>query len=566
MGDNKKLLNLHEQKFAELRATATNFQVFQNTTNATLKNLETQVGQLALTLQSQKKDVFPSDTKKNPKDCMAVQLRSGKDLEMMKEKIDSNEEKDSLEKEEELEKKKERVDRKDIQGSRPVVPFPQRLQKSKIEEQFARFLKTFQKLEISMPFTEVVNQMPLYAKFLKDIQSKKRKIVEEGIMNLTATCSALMKKELPEKMKDSGSFTIPCIIGGVEIQKALCDSGASINLMPLSIANQLSLGELLPTTITLQMADRSMVKPEGVLEDVLVTVGKFVFPVDFIIMDMEEDSQAPLLLGRPFLATGAALIDMQKGVLTLRVGEEAAAFNLIQGIQNIDIDRENFNVVDEVYNLNPDVHNDCNDQIFINEKEMNFQYIEDDYSDYPYNSFHSIETVMSMTQRRDEQEGNNGKEEIQQETSEEGLVLKELPSHLKYVYLEPPKRKPVIISARLSDEEELKLLQILKKHKKSIAWSIEELTGISPLVCMHKILLEETSRPTVEHQRRLNPVMKEVVKKEVLKLLNDGFIYAISDSPWVSPVHVVPKKGGFTVIRNEKNELIPIRTVTCWRV
>ena len=566
MGDNKKLLNLHEQKFAELGATATNFQVFQNTTNATLKNLETQVGQLALTLQSQKKDAFPSDTKKNPKDCMAVELRSGKELEMMKEKNDSSKEKESPEREEEMEKKKERVDRKDIQGSRPAVPFPQRLQKSKIEEQFTRFLKTFQKLEISMPFTEVVTQMPLYAKFLKDILSKKRKIVEEGIVNITATCSALMKKELPEKMKDPGSFTIPCIIEGVEIHKALCDSGASINLMPLSVAKQLSLGELLPTTITLQMADRSMVKLEGVLEDVLVTVGKFVFPVDFIILDMEEDSQVPLLLGRPFLATGAALIDMQKGVLTLRVGDEAAAFNLIKGMPNIDIDKESFNVVYDVYTLNPDVHNDCNGQIFINEKEMNFQYIKDDYSDCPYNSFHSIETVMSMTQSIDAQEGNNETEEIQQETSEEGLVLKELPSHLKYVYLEPPQRKPVIISARLSDEEEQKLLHILKKHKESIAWSIKELKGISPSICMHKILLEETSKPTVEHQRRLNPVMKEVVKKEVLKLLNVGFIYAISDSPWVSPVHVVPKKGGFTVIRNEKNELIPTRTVTGWRV
>ena len=454
MGDNKKLLNLHEQKFAELGATATNFQVFQNTTNAALKNLETQVGQLALTLQSQKKDAFPSDTKKNPKDCMAMQLRSGKELEMIKEKNDSSTEKRSPEREEELEKKKERVDRKDIQNSRPAVPFPQRLQKSKIEEQFARFLKTFQKLEISMPFTEVVTQMQLYAKFLKDILSKKRRIVEEGIVNLTATCSALMKKELPEKMKDPGSFTIPCIIEGVEIQQALCDSGASINLMPLSVAKQLSLGELIPTTITLQMADRSMVKPEGVLEDVLVTVGKFVFPVDFIVLDMEADSQIPLLLGRPFLATGAALIDMQKGILTLWVGDEAAAFNLIKGMQTIDIDRENFNVVDDVYTLNPDFPDDCNTQTFINENEMNFQYIEEDYSDCLYNSFHSIETVMSMTQGRDEQEGNNEKEEIQQETSDEGLMLKELPSHLKYVYLEPPQRKPVIISTRLSDEEE----------------------------------------------------------------------------------------------------------------
>ena len=484
----------------------------------------------------------------------------------MKEKNDSSKEKESPEKEEEQEKKKERVNRKDIQGSRPAVPFPQRLQKSKIEEQFARFLKTFQKLEISMPFTKVVTQMQLYAKFLKDILSKKRKIVEEGIVNLTATCSAVIKKELPEKMKDPGSFTIPCSIGGVEFQKALCDSGASINLMPLSVAKKLSLGEFLPTTITLQMADRSMVRPEGVLEDVLVTVGKFVFPVDFIILDMEADSQVPLLLGRPFLATGAALIDMQKGVPTLRVGEEVAAFNLIKSMQNIDIERENCNVDDDVYTHNPDVHNDCNAQNFINEKEMNFQYIEDDFSDCPYNSFHSIETVMSLKQNINDKGESNEKGEMHQETSEEGLVLKELPSHLKYAYLESPKRKPVIISARLNDAEEQKLLKILKKHKESIAWSIEELKGISPSICMHKILLEETSRPTVEHQRRLNPVMKEVVRKEVLKLLNAGFIYAISDSPWVSPVHVVPKNVGFIVIRNEKNELIPTRTVTGWRV
>ena len=135
-----------------------------------------------------------------------------------------------------------------------AVPFPQRLQKSKIEEKFARFLKTFQKLEISMPFTEVVTQIPLYAKFLKEILSKKRRIAEEGVVNLTATCSAVIKKTLPEKMKDPGSFTIPCVIGEFEFQKALCDSGASINLMPLSVAKKLSLGEFTPTTVTLQMA------------------------------------------------------------------------------------------------------------------------------------------------------------------------------------------------------------------------------------------------------------------------------------------------------------------------
>ena len=144
--------------------------------------------------------------------------------------------------------------------------------------------------------------------------------------------------------------------------------------------------------------------------------------------------------------------------------------------------------------------------------------------------------------------------------------MKELPSHLKYEFLEPEKRKPVIISAALTEAEEQKLLVILRKYKEAIAWSIEDLKGISPSICMHKILLDDNAKTSIEHQRRLNPVMKEVVRKEVLKWLNAGFIYAISDSSWVSPVHVVPKKGGFTVIRNENNELIPTRTVTGWRV
>ena len=159
MGENKKLLNIHEQRFAELEALKTNSQNFQTTTNASLKNLKTQIGQLALTLQNQIKDAFPSDTKKNPKDCMVVQLRSGKELE--KEKS----EKDESNKGEGIKKK--------AQNSMPAVPFPQRLQKSRIEEQFAKVLKTFQNLEISMPFAEVVTQMPLYAKFLKEILSKR---------------------------------------------------------------------------------------------------------------------------------------------------------------------------------------------------------------------------------------------------------------------------------------------------------------------------------------------------------------------------------------------------------
>ena len=156
-----------------------------------------------------------------------------------------------------------------------------------MEEQFSRFLDMFKKIEINIPFAEALAQIPNYVKFLKDVLSKKRRFAEEGVVNLTYTCSAVIHKSLPVKMQDPGNFTIPCIIGKVEFKKALCDSGASINLIPLSIVKRLSLRELTPTNITLQMADKTMAQSEEILEDVLIKVGKFIFPVDFVVMDME---------------------------------------------------------------------------------------------------------------------------------------------------------------------------------------------------------------------------------------------------------------------------------------
>ena len=176
------------------------------------------------------------------------------------------------------------------------------------------------------------------------------------------------------------------------------------------------------------------------------------------------------------------------------------------------------------------------------------------------------ETVSNINENNQDEVCSQKQQTHEQETSAEGLALKELPSHLKYEFLEPEKRKPIIISAALTEAEEQKLLVILRKYKEAIAWSIEDLKGISPSICMHKILLDDNAKTSIERQRRLNPVMKEVVRKEVLKWLNAGFIYAISDSSWVRPMHVVPKKGAFTVIKNENNELIPTRTVTGWRV
>ena len=140
------------------------------------------------------------------------------------------------------------------------------------------------------------------------------------------------------------------------------------------------------------------------------------------------------------------------------------------------------------------------------------------------------ETVSSINENNQDEVCSQKQQITKQETSAEGLTLKEFPSHLKYEFLEPEKRKPVIISAALTEAEEQKLLEILRKYKEAIAWSIEDLKGISPSICMHKILLNDNAKTSIVHQRRLNPVMKEVVRKEVLKWLNAGFIYVISDS------------------------------------
>ncbi|GJY09324.1 reverse transcriptase domain-containing protein [Tanacetum coccineum] len=146
------------------------------------------------------------------------------------------------------------------------------------------------------------------------------------------------------------------------------------------------------------------------------------------------------------------------------------------------------------------------------------------------------------------------------------VELKDLPPHLEYAFLEGTDKLPVIIAKDLKDEEKAALVKVLKSHKRALAWQLSDIKGINPKFCTHKILMEDDFKPAVQHQRMVNPKIHEVIKKEVLKLLDAGLIYPISDSPWVSPVHCVPKNGGFTVLENKENELIPTRLVTGWRV
>ncbi|XP_050889220.1 uncharacterized protein LOC127094427 [Lathyrus oleraceus] len=180
----------------------------------------------------------------------------------------------------------------------------------------------FKKLEINIPFLEALEKMPSYAKFMKDIILKRRSTDTDSIV-LIETCSAILQgMKISVKKKGRGSVTIPCTIGDRSFKKALIDLGASVNLMPLSIYKRLGIGKVQDTRMTLQFTDHFVKRPYGVVEYVLVKIDKFVFPVDFVILEMPEDEEISLILGRPFLETGRCLIDIEEGTMTLKVYDE----------------------------------------------------------------------------------------------------------------------------------------------------------------------------------------------------------------------------------------------------
>ncbi|KAD4888324.1 hypothetical protein E3N88_20397 [Mikania micrantha] len=208
------------------------------------------------------------------------------------------------------------------------VPYPARLTNQKHAKEYGHFLDMFKQLKINLPFIEALQHIPKYVKYLKELLKSKDRLGEVGNTPVSAGCSAVILNKLPEKLADPGMFTIPCLFGDDVKRHALADSGASINLMPYSLYEKLALGELSPTHMTLSLADRSVKCPRGILKNVLVKVDRFVFPVDFVVMDMKVDTAVPIILGRPFLRTAKAIIDVYEGKLTFRVGGESVCLKI----------------------------------------------------------------------------------------------------------------------------------------------------------------------------------------------------------------------------------------------
>uniref|UniRef100_A0A2N9ET94 RNA-directed DNA polymerase n=1 Tax=Fagus sylvatica TaxID=28930 RepID=A0A2N9ET94_FAGSY len=352
------------------------------------------------------------------------------------------------------------------------TPFPQALRLPKNLDVTTEILEHLHQVKVNLPLLHIIKQMPAYAKVIKDLCTVKRKHHLKKTAFLTEQVSAIIQHKVPPKYKDPGCPTISCTIGEYLVERALLDLGASINLLPFTVYQQMGLGDLKPTSMTLQLADRSVRTPKGMVEDVLIKIENFYYPVDFIILDTEPtlhpDNGIPIILGRPFLATANALINCRNGRMKITFGSMTAELNI-------------FNVMR--------------------------QQLEDDECHY----VNLIDTVV---------------------LEEEQVMAVNEPWRPRFEELPETEKKPMP-----SSEEKLEL-PLPNDHKLALGWTIADIKGISPLICTHKIYLEDDCKTSREPQRRLNPTMKDVV----------------------------PKKSGITVVKNANDELIPTRLVTGWRM
>ena len=305
--------------------------------NQKIDNLQYSLTKFNKLLEGQERGRFPSQTLPNPKGIHEVgsgmdevkaiiTLRSGKEVDQpMPKPVEESRQGEEMQPEHIL------LD-EDLKKYRIPPPFPQALRGKKKATQQAGIFEVLRQVKVNIPLLDLINQVPAYVKFLKDLCTIKKGLGIEKKAFLTEHVSAIIQSKYPVKYKDPGSPTIPVNIGGKYIDKALLDLGASVNLMPYSVYMQLGLGELKPTTITLSLADRSVKIPKGVVEDVLVKIDKFYYPVDFLILDTEpssnEPNHVPIILGRPFLATANAIINCRNGVMQLTFANMTLELNI----------------------------------------------------------------------------------------------------------------------------------------------------------------------------------------------------------------------------------------------
>nr|GEU51668.1 hypothetical protein [Tanacetum cinerariifolium] len=334
-------------------------------------------------------------------------------------------------------------------------------------------------------FADALILMPKFSLSIKSLLTNKDKLCEHARSLLNEHCSAVLLKKFPKKLGDPDKFLIPCDFPEMAKCLALADLDASINLMPLSVWNKLSLPNLSPMCMTLELADRLISRPVGVAEDVFVKVGTFHFPADFIVVDFDADPRVPLIPGRSFLKTGRALIDVFEGELTLRVGKEAITFNLNQtsrysAIYN-DMTANRIDIIDMAY--------EEYSQEVLGFSNVIATFLNDDPSLPPPNQGNYLPQVRKELKIC---EAKSDKSSIDEPPEVE---LKDLPPHLEYAFLEGDDKFPVIIAKDLSVTEKTTLITVLKSHKRAIPCKLSSIKGIDHEFCTHKILMEEDFEP-----------------------------------------------------------------------
>ncbi|PHT43581.1 hypothetical protein CQW23_17606 [Capsicum baccatum] len=469
--------------------------------STSIRQIEQQLSQLSAAFNQRKAGTLPSDTVQNPKNdgsCMAITTRSGKVLETSakgKQVVDEVADMDITPSDvtkgeeaatttpnvkdispsdvqpEKVEKQKQE-EKKNVERTLPYPPppFPQRLKKVADDTKFSKFINMLKQLTINVPLVEELEQVPGYAKFMKDLLTKKR-AVSYDLADNVHHCSAIATRSLVQKKADPKAFTIPCTIGSLDFAKALCDLGASINLMSLPIYRKLGLGDPTPTNRRLMMADRSVKRPVGILNDVLVKVSSFIFPADFVILDCKEDSEVPIILGRPFLATGSVLIDMKDNELLFRINDEVVRFDKCKATKQPS-DLNELSVVN--------VHQEDMKALSIEKQPivepltiapLNVECEDNEGYEELMSALTEIEPYTPKQPDCDLKNQPTAKTPIDEPPM---LESQELPDYLRYVFL----------AEELSEQHVEALISAIKRYKRAMGWTIDDIIGDSPGRCM----------------------------------------------------------------------------------
>nr|GFA20587.1 reverse transcriptase domain-containing protein [Tanacetum cinerariifolium] len=411
---------------------------------------------------------------------------------------------------------------------KPSIPYPSRRDNERrceqANEQFKKFYEIFKDMSFEISFTDAIILMPKFASTLKALIGNKEKLNEMARTPMNEHCLVVILNKLPKKLGDPGKFLIPCEFPGMDECLALADLGASINLMPLSVWKELALPELTPTCTTLELADRSVSKPIGIAKDVSVKVGMFHFPANFMVVDFKPDPRVPLILERCFLKTGRALIDVHKGELTLRIGNEAITYNLDQTSRySANYDQMTANKIDVT-----DEH--CKEYF---QEVLGFSDVTASRSPTP-----SDDPIVSTTSPTLTSFGDS-----------DFLLFEEANAFLG---LEDDPDSPILDPSDYDTEGDIQILKAILNRDPAPSFPNHEQSRLRSQTNSRLVKLKRSNLPLM-NLLRLN-------SRTYLPILNTHFWKATTSClPWVSPVHCVPKKGGFTVVKNEENELIPTR-------